>query len=315
MARVVCLGILVADVVAKPVNDIPGRGKLGIVEKIELHTGGCASNTGAALRKLGVDTALIGKVGNDGFGDYLIKEMSQCGLNIHGIKRDNNVNTSCSLALVEDDGERRFIHCYGADGTFRESDIDWNIIKGCKILHIAGSFLMPTFDGIQTAHVLNKARSMGITTSLDTAWDAKGKWRKTIEPSLKYIDIFLPSIEEARMITGLESAEEIADYFLKYGMKIVGLKMGSEGCFVKSSKGEVVKFPVFNIDAVDATGAGDAFVAGFLMGVLNGWDMKKTAEFACAVGACCVEAMGAKAGIRSFDETIKFIEDHKQGPF
>lgn len=313
MPDVVCLGILVADVVAKPVNDVPERGKLGIVEKIELHTGGCASNTGAALKKLGVDVALIGNVGNDGFGDYLIKEMSQCELNVQGIRKDNNVNTSCSLALVEDDGERRFIHCYGADGTFSEHDIDWNIIKGCKILHIAGSFLMPTFDGIQTAHVLNEARSMGIMTSLDTAWDAKGKWLETIEPTLKYIDIFLPSIEEARMITGLDTAEEIADFFLKYGMKIVGLKMGSKGCFVKSSDNETVKLSPFIIKPVDATGAGDAFVAGFLAGVLKGWNLRKTAEFACAVGACCVEAMGAKAGIRSFDETIKFIEEHEQG--
>jgi len=310
---VVCLGILVADVVAKSVNDVPERGKLGIVEKIELHTGGCASNTGSALKKLGVDVALIGKVGSDGFGDYVVGEMSKSGLNVEGIKRDKETNTSCSLALVEDDGERRFIHCYGADGTFTEDDVDWNIIRGCKILHVAGSLLMPTFDGIQTAHVLEKARNMGITTSLDTAWDAKGKWLETIEPSLKYIDIFLPSIEEAKMITSLDSAEEIADFFLKYGMKIVGLKMGSKGCFVKSSKGEIVKFPVFNINAVDATGAGDAFVAGFLIGVLNGWDMKKTAEFACAVGACCVQKIGARTGIRSFDETIKFIEEQKQG--
>ena len=239
MAKVVCLGILVADVVAKSVDDVPGRGELGIVEKIELHTGGCAGNTGAALRKLGVDTALIGKVGNDGFGDYIVKEMDKCGLNVKGIKRDREVNTSSSLALVEKDGERRFIHCYGADGTFTEDDVDWDIIRGCKILHIAGSLLMPIFDGIQTAHVLKKARSMGITTSLDTAWDAKGKWRETIEPSLKYIDIFLPSIEEARMITGLDTAEEIADFFLKYGMKIVGLKMGSKGYPVSGPRGGI----------------------------------------------------------------------------
>ena len=313
MADVVCLGILVADIIAKSVKDVPERGELGIVEKIELHTGGCASNTGAALRKLGIDTALIGKVGDDGFGDYVVGEMSKRGLNVKGIKRDKETNTSCSLALVEDDGERRFIHCYGADGTFAENDVDWDIVRDCKILHIAGSLLMPTFDGDQTANVLKKARNMGITTSLDTAWDAKGKWLETIEPSLKYIDIFLPSIEEARMITGLDSEEEIADFFLKYGMKIVGLKMGSKGCFIKSSKGEIVKFPVFNINAVDATGAGDAFVAGFLMGVLNGWDMKKTAEFACAVGACCAQKIGARTGIRSFDETIKFIEEQKQG--
>ena len=313
MADIVCLGILVADVVAKPVNDVPERGKLGIVEKIELHTGGCASNTGAALRKLGIDTALIGKVGDDGFGDYVVGEMSKRGLNVEGIKRDKDTNTSCSLALVEDDGERRFIHCYGADGTFTEDDVDWDIIKGCKILHIAGSLLMPTFDGIQTAHVLEKARSMGITTSLDTAWDPKGKWLETVEPFLKYIDIFLPSIEEAKMITGLDSEEEIADFFLKYGMKIVGLKMGSKGCFIKSSKNEVVKLPIFNINAVDATGAGDAFAAGFLAGVLKDWNLHKTAELACAVGACCVQAMGAKAGIRSFDETIKFIKEHEQG--
>ncbi len=97
---VLCLGILVADVVAKPIEEMPGKGKLQLVDAMELHTGGCASNTGYALSKLGISTGLMGKVGTDGFGDFVVNYMRDSGLDIRGIKRTSSVNTSGTMVRV-----------------------------------------------------------------------------------------------------------------------------------------------------------------------------------------------------------------------
>lgn len=308
MADVVCVGILVADAVARPVDILPERGKLTLVDSIELHSGGCATNTGNALGKLGVDTAIIGKVGADGFGDFLVNTIEQFGVDTRGIVRDGNTSTSATLVMVSSDGERSFVHCLGANAQFCEDDIDFSIIEGTKIMHVAGAFLMPKFDGQPTANVLKKAKEMGITTSLDTAWDATGKWMETLEPALQYVDVFLPSYDEARELAKADDPEVIAKTFLDYGIKIVGLKMGSEGCYIRTAD-EEYRVPVYDVEAVDATGAGDSFVAGFLAGLIKGWPLEDVGRLANAVGALCVTKMGASTGILSWDETMEFMKN------
>jgi sugar/nucleoside kinase (ribokinase family) len=311
MADVVCLGILVADVVGKPVDIIPERGKLTLVDRMELHSGGCAANTGVGLAKIGVDTMIIGKVGDDGFGDFMVSFMEKHGIDAGGIVKDKVAATSATMVMVHGDGERSFIHYLGANAEFTEDDVDFEKIKGSKILHVAGSFLMPKFDGEPTAKVLKKAQDMGITTALDTAWDSKGRWMSVLKPCLQYMDYFLPSFEEAKMIAGKEDYKDVAKVLLDEGVKVVGLKMGEMGCYIRTTDNELLVKP-FRVDAVDALGAGDSFVAGFLTGVVNGWDLEKTGRFANAVGACCVTALGATTGIRSLEETVEFMEKTKQ---
>ncbi|HGJ64868.1 TPA: sugar kinase [bacterium] len=303
---VLCLGIFVADVVAKPIEKMPDKGKLVLVDTLELHTGGCASNTGYALSKLGISTGLMGKVGTDGFGDFFVNYMNDAGLDIRGIKRTSTSNTSATMVMVSSDGERTFFHYLGANAELCYEDINFDIIKDAKILHIAGTFLMPAFDGEASAKVLKKAQEMGIKTSLDTAWDSKGNWMRIIEPCLQYLDIFMPSIEEARMITGKQEPKDIAEALLSYGIKIVSLKMGENGSYTRTHDWEL-HLPIYKVESVDATGAGDAYAAGFLAGVAKGWDYKDCAKFGNAVGACCVTAIGATAGIRSMKETLDFM--------
>lgn len=307
---VLCLGILVADVVAKPIEEMPGKGKLELVDAMELHTGGCASNAGYALNKLGISTGLMGKVGIDGFGDFIVNYMKNAGLDIRGIKRTSSSNTSATMVMVSADGERTFFHYLGANAELCYDDIDFNIIKEAKILHIAGAFLMPSFDGKPTAKVLEQARKFGIITSLDTAWDSKGNWMKLLEPCLQHLDIFMPSIEEARMITGKETPSEIAESLLSYGIGTVALKMGERGSYTRTRDWELY-LPIYKVNTVDATGAGDAFAAGFLAGISKGWDHRKAAKLANAVGACCVTAIGATAGIKSLQETTEFMAMNK----
>lgn len=313
MADVVCLGILVADCVGKPIEGMPERGKLALVDNMELHTGGCASNTGTALAKIGIDAAIIGKVGNDGFGDFMVNELSKYGSDCSGIVRDEVTHTSATMVMVHGDGERSFIHYIGANATLTEQDVDFDVVKRGKILHVAGTFLMPSFDGQPTANVLKKAKGLGVTTSLDTAWDSRGNWMKLLEPCLPYVDYAVPSIEEARMCTGKDEPSDVADVFLDKGVKTVALKMGDQGCYIKNKDIEL-RIPIYKVDAIDAVGAGDAFAAGFLTGIVNGWDLLRTGKFANAVGAFCVTALGATTGIKDLKTIEDFITEQESIP-
>ncbi len=325
---VACLGIIVADVVARPVDTIPDRGKLGLVESMELHTGGCAVNTGSALAKLGIRTGVLGKVGDDGFGSFVVDALRQRNIDTRGIAKDPRTHTSSTMVMVDSSGERTFIHYVGANARVTPGDVNWDVVANARLLHVGGFFLMPGFDGEGTKTVLRQAKELGITTSLDTAWDANGKWMPLLEPCLEYVDIFLPSYDEAVMLTGARDPEAIADAFLDRGVRVVGLKMGERGCFIKTrAPGEAADetpgeapggavgrwhIPPFAVTAVDATGAGDAFVAGFLTGFIHGWEWEKVGRFANAVGASCVTAIGASAGIKSFSETLAMMENQNQ---
>src|SRR5689334_13412747 len=108
MPEIACLGILVADLIGRPIDQLPPRGRLGLVDQMTLHIGGCASNTGIDLARLGVETAVLGKVGSDGLGDFVAHTLEAEGIDTRGLVRDRSVNTSATMVLVDAEGERTF---------------------------------------------------------------------------------------------------------------------------------------------------------------------------------------------------------------
>ena len=166
---------------------------------------------------------------------------------------------------------------------------------------------MPALDGEPLAELLRRARAAGVITILDTAWDASGRWLDVLEPCLPHLDYFLPSRDEAVMLTGgREAPEAIADFFLARGVGAVGLKLGAAGCYIKSGS-ESLTIPSLSVAVRDTLGAGNAFVAGFTAALSRGWSLKACGEFACAVGASAVSAVGATTGIQSFAETQRLL--------
>ena len=304
---VLSLGIFVVDVLGRPIDRFPEKGKLELFDQLEIHSGGCANNTAIALSRLGVSVGVIGKIGSDQFGDIILQALTDNDVNTNGLIRDSEVNTSFTFVAIASDGERSFCHYIGANGTFSQDAINWDLIKNTKILHVAGALVMPQFDGKPMSNVLKKAKELGITTSLDTTWDATGKWMDTLEPCLPYVDIFLPSLTEAEQLTGKSDLKSITSLLRDYGISTIGIKMGEEGSFVSTPDDEFY-VPAYSVDIVDATGAGDAYVAGFLAGIIKGWDIKKTAELASATGAACVTAIGTTTGIESLEATLKISE-------
>ncbi|MCS6919056.1 MAG: sugar kinase [Fimbriimonadales bacterium] len=307
MRKIASVGILVADVVAKPVSHYPERGICAHVERMELHVGGCASNTGLALAKLGLPVSVVGKVGQDAFGDFILNTLQQHGADTRGIRRSATAGTSSTMVMVHPDGERSFIHHMGANAEFCPDDINWSLIDDCEIFHLAGAYLMPQMDGAPAARVLQEAKRRGMTTCLDTTWDSSGQWMRLLEPCLPHLDFITPNYGEASMLTGETEPEKIAQRLLEAGVGVAVIKMDARGCYVKTRE-EAFHVPPCAVEVVDMLGAGDCFTAGWLSGVAMGWDLHRTARLANAVGALCVSALGATTGVKPLQETLAFME-------
>jgi sugar/nucleoside kinase (ribokinase family) len=306
--KVVTIGIVCADVIARPVNSMPGRGLLVPIDQLELHTGGCATNVGIDLARLGVACSVLGKIGRDGLGDFVLHTLEQEGVDARGLRRAEGVQTAATVVLVGPDGEHSFLHCLGANATFVAEDVDMELVRSADILVVAGSLLMPNLDGEPTAEILRAARECGVVTLLDTAWDASGRWMKSIEPCLPFCDYFLPSEAEAAMLSGVTEPEAMAASFVARGARNVIIKLGDRGCLLRTEDDVIEHVAAPSVSVVDTTGAGDAFVAGFTVGLVHGWDASRCAHLAVTVGAMCVTAAGASSGVRSFAETVQVME-------
>jgi len=298
---VVCLGILVADAIARPVDELPARGTLALVDEVSLTGGGCALNTASGLARLGLSAAVAGKIGADALGDFLTGLLDARGVDRRGVVRDPATPTSATVVLVGSDGERTFLHAPGANARLRVEDLDTDLLFSGRALHLAGALVLEELDGEPAAALLAEARRRGLLTSVDTVYDPTGRWER-LHPLLPHVDLFAPSLAEARGVSGQDDPAAAAGWLRDRGVGAVAVKMGANGCYAAGEgfEGSVEALPV---QAVDGTGSGDAFVAGLLYGRLAGWSFERSVRFANAAGALSMTAVGAVEGVGTFEET------------
>jgi len=298
---VVCVGILVADVIVRPVSRLPAAGTLGLVDSIELRGGGCALNTSSCLARLGLRSAALGKVGSDTFGEFVLRLLRERDVDAEGVLRDPELPTSASVALVDPAGERTFLHVRGANAALRADELGERPFAG-RALHVAGALVLDALDGEPTARLLAEARRRGIRTSVDTVFDAGGRWERLL-PALPHCDLVTPGLAEASGITGEEYPTGAARRLRDIGVGVAAVTLGPDGCYV-AGEGFDGHVPGFEVEAVDGTGAGDAFAAGFLYGLLAEWPLELCARFANAAGALATTALGAFEGVGDLDRTL-----------
>jgi sugar/nucleoside kinase (ribokinase family) len=282
------------------------------VDEVSLRGGGCALNTASALAKLGLRAAVVGKVGHDALGDFVLGLLRERGIGAGGVLRDPGAPTSATVVLVDSRGERTFLHLPGANGALRAEELDADLLFSGRALHVAGSLVMPALDGEPTARILREARDRGLLTSLDTVFDATGLWER-IRPSLPLLDLFTPGLREARALTGEHEPPRIATWLRRRGVRELALTMGADGCYA-AGEGFEGFLDAVPVDAVDGTGSGDAFAAGLLYGKLAGLSFERAACFANAVGALATTAVGATEGVLGVEETLALAaSSHRAG--
>jgi sugar/nucleoside kinase (ribokinase family) len=306
--RVVCLGNVLVDVLVKPVNNLPPPGGLLPVDYVGIAMGGCASNTALALSRLGVPVSLWGKLGRDFFGDYALQQLKKEGVETSDIIRDSKVSTSATVVAIHSNAQRSFLHAVAANDHIHQNNLKLHKLPRFSHLHIGGYFLFPALDGKPMADILREAQKKGLATSLDTAWDLRGRWMKVLEPCLPYLDYFMPSEREVEMLLGYTNPPKAAKAFLKLGAKCVVIKSGEKGSYLLNRQGMELRARALNAKVVDTTGAGDCFCAGFIKGLSLTWDLGRCLGLGNAAGACAVSALGATAGIQSFHQVKRLLK-------
>jgi sugar/nucleoside kinase (ribokinase family) len=308
---ILCVGLMVCDIIIKPVDASVFTRDSSRIGSMKIASGGDAFNTAVNLKKLGFDIGIVGKVGTDVLGRYLIGEAEKYGIRTDGIVKTETVPTSACIVMVNGSGERHFAYSGEANDLLCLGDIDLNLLSNSKIVHLGSAMALEKLDGGGIAQLFKKAKLAGAMTSMDVTWDSSGKWLEKIDEALYVTDIFMPSFGEAKMISHKESMEEIEAFFSRYGIKVLAVKLGNEGCFVTDFR-ERHRISTFNnVEVADTTGAGDAFVSGFLAGTVRNMGLYDRGVLGNAVASECVSQIGATAGTKSWEETMEFIAQNR----
>jgi len=283
--------------------------------------GGAPMNTLVGISRLGSTSGAITVVGDDPFGHFLLRELKSNGVDVSRVKIKKKLRTTLAFVVNEPEtGERTFIFYRSpwVRGTSVDSllpeDIDYEYISSAKILHVSGFALSqnPTRKAIFEA--IFHARREGVKVSFDPTlrldvWRSERTIQTIYGKALKLLDIATFSREESEFIFGTSDPDKAADKALKYGINIVGIKLGEKGALVKTRDGARVYMPAFKVKAIDTTGAGDGWNAGLLFGLLRDWDLEKCVTIANAVGALVVTRHGAITALPYRNELNDFLRE------
>jgi sugar/nucleoside kinase (ribokinase family) len=304
---VVCAGLVVADHLCPPLDHLPRAGELIAVDELVLNIGGGAANTAVDLARLGVAATMCARVGDDIFGRFAIESLEGHKVDTSALKIDPGVPTSQTLIVNVTGQDRRFIHCVGANRGFVAADLDEALARKPRVLHIGYFLILPCLDAAELADRFAQARQAGTITLLDVATPGPGHYLEPLKVVLPHTDVFVPNTDEAELILGESDPVRQALAFHALGARRVVVTRGERG-LVSVSDELRVKMGTYPIAYVDGSGGGDAFNAGYIVGLLEGRSEIDCLKLASAVGASCVRSVGTTAGVFTRAEAEEFIK-------
>lgn len=263
------------------------------------------------LAKLGNTVSIAGRIAKDANGEFILNECRKFGVNTSGVVYEKECATAASYVLIDEKGERHFLTEKSIFARLSGSDIDDQAIEEADIVYIGSAMAMREMDEGGIKDVFSRLRRLGKMTVMDAAVnleDPERDWLSFLAPAFMETDVFFPSMDEAVKITGQTEPEKIAECFQEFPMRIFGIKMGAEGCFVTDFREKrFIKCPT-GLPVIDTTGAGDSFMAGLMSGWVEGMDPFSSAEFASCVAAKNVGSIGGTAGIPKYEEAFDLYQ-------
>ncbi len=305
----VCAGIIVADHVCEPAPRMPAPGELVLTPRMELATGGNATNVALDLARLNRKVELVGVIGRDVFGDFVRQTLTQAQVAFTHLRHSDTNATSGSFVINCTGEDRRFIHSIGANAEFTGQELTPEIIQSGRVLYLGGFGLCEELTSEHVAKAFQIARQSGVKTVLDVVLaDGQTAWDRLL-PVLPFTDVFLPNNDEAQAITGLSDPVAQAERFREAGAKTVVITQGEHGAVLLSETARW-KAESHAIEYLDGTGSGDAFSAGFIHGLLAEADLETCLKWGSGLGASCIRAAGASTGVFTSEELEAFCKTH-----
>ncbi|CAM5769474.1 fructokinase [Labrys miyagiensis] len=301
------IGLYILDILGRPISRIPDRGNVEFIDEIRLTVAGTAGGTVVDTAKLGLRSLAVGAVGDDEKADFVLATLAKFGIDVSAMQRLPGVPTSATILNVRPNGERPALHVRGASDHFDVPSSLYDQVFDAPIVHLGGTGLLRTLDGERSRILLEEAKRRGRTVTFDLI-AATAQTAGLVLPLLPFIDYFMPSIEEARDMSGRTSVEDCASFYLDAGAACCVFTLGGEGAFYAHRDGTRLKVPAYDIEVVDTTGCGDAFDAGFIAALHHRMDPEKAVCFAQAAAGLVATGLGSDAGIRSFEHTTAQME-------
>ncbi|MEM3769915.1 MAG: carbohydrate kinase family protein [Candidatus Bathyarchaeia archaeon] len=294
---VIGFGALNVDKLYK-VNKIAGPEEEGFIKGFEEACGGSAANTIMGLARLGCKVGFIGKVANDREGKMLLEDFRKEGVNTRGVIRAKEGRSGTVMGFVDEKGERALYVDPGVNDTISFEEINVKYACQAKFLHLTSFVGEKSFEA-QKRLVENLPEDVKVSMDPGELYARRGV--KMLTPILKKTFVFMPNSLELALLTGAEDYVKGAEKLLELGVKIVAVKLAGKGCYVTDGR-ESHHVEAFKVKIVDTTGAGDAFCAGFLYGLLNNKSLKECAKLGNFVASRCIMRMGARAGLPRLED-------------
>jgi sugar/nucleoside kinase (ribokinase family) len=327
----VVAGHLCVDLTPALASGWPQPGGLAEAGDLQFSCGGAVANVGSALWRLGCAVRLIGLVGDDRLGEIAVQILQPLGKQ-SGIRIAPGQTTSYSIVIAPEGYDRAFLHCAGANAAFTSADVRDEDLEGAGWLHFGYPPVMPAISadgGRELADVFRRAKERGLRTSLDfcsiSGTAAATDWRTVLRNCARAVTVFTPSIEELRAALrqpardpgDIDDVRSLASTLFGMGFSILAIKLGTSGLYLATTdndgdlagwqlgaewRARELVAPCFRARVVNATGAGDCAIAGFIASVAAGSGPEEALTTAAAAGACSVESWDASSGVRSMAE-------------
>ena len=266
MARIGCAGILVKDTFCGPLKALPCPGELVAIDAFRTKAGGCAANVAIDLRKQSLTVDLVGCIGQDAPGENLVKELQAAGVNCDHLVYTTEYPTSETVILLVEGEDRRYLHSFGANQAFTVSDIDREWLAELDLFYLGGLFAMPGIVTDELLSLLAFSREQQVITIVDVVLPTDFKHAAEMQKLIPHVDWLLPNDAEAAALTGKADPLKAIQVFRTWGGHGVIVTLGDRGALAVFGN-EYWRCKAYSWQAVDPSGAGDAFASGLITGL------------------------------------------------
>jgi len=274
------------------VNKIAKAEEESFIMDCEEACGGSAANTIVGLARLGCKVGFIGKIADDREGKMLVEDFCREGVDTKGIMHSKHGRSGAVMGFVDEKGDRALYVDPGVNDTIEFNEINMEYAFQTRFLHLTSFVGEKSF---QTQKKLVEMLPQNVKLSLDPG-ELYARKGSMLEPIIEKTFVLMPNLNELELLTKTADYRKGAEVLLKKGVEIVAVKLGGKGCYVTNGK-ENHSVEPFKAKVVDTTGAGDAFCAGFLYGLISGKSLYECGRLGNLVASRCIMKMGARPGL------------------